>query len=137
MDDDRELSEIISDVQQHGRAAANSMRELVRAVLMSGAGAAGLAVDETKALLDKLAERGQIAERGARDILDDLSRRSRKQARQKRAVAERQVTDSMKRLGVSSKTDVAELDGKIGLLAEKVDQLLAAWTESRPAPPRM
>ena len=99
MDQKPDVGAMVKDVQTHGKAAAKSMAELTRAVLLSGVGVAGLAMDETKALLDKLVERGEIAEKDARKMMDDLRLRSRNQAEQARVETERQVNETLHRLG--------------------------------------
>ena len=70
---------------------------------MSSVGMAGLALDEAKAFLDKLVERGEIAEKDARKLMADLTQRSKDQAEQTLADTERQVIDALARLGVPSK----------------------------------
>jgi poly(hydroxyalkanoate) granule-associated protein len=124
MDQKPDVGAMVKDVRTHSRAAAKSMAELTRAVLLSGVGAAGLAMDETKALLDKLVERGEIAEKDARKMMDDLRLRSRNQAEQTRTETERQVTETLHRMGVPSKEDLAELNAKVTLLTQKIDELM-------------
>jgi polyhydroxyalkanoate synthesis regulator phasin len=130
----RDMSTMMKDVGSHGRAAAQSMADLTRTVLMSGVGMAGLALDEAKAFLDKLVERGEIAEKDARKLMADLTQRSKDQAEQALADTERQVIDALGRLGVPSKNDVAELNAKVSLLATKLDELIASRAAKMAAP---
>jgi poly(hydroxyalkanoate) granule-associated protein len=129
MDQKPDVGAMVKDVQTHGRAAAKSMAELTRAVLLGGVGVAGLAMDETKAFLDKLVERGEIAEKDARKMMDDVRLRSRNQVEQARVETERQVNETLHRLGVPSKDEMAELNAKVTLLTHKIDELM----QSRPA----
>gem|GEM_PF-713185 len=134
MKEKRDMSTMMKDVGNHGRAAARSMADLTRTVLMSGVGVAGLALDEAKAFLDKLVERGEIAEKDARKLMADLTQRSKDQAEQALADTERQVMDALGHLGVPTKNDVAELNAKMSLLATKLDELIASRAAKTAAP---
>ncbi len=125
MKEKRDMNAMMKDVESHGRAAAQSMADLTRTVLMSGAGVAGLALDEVRVFLDRLVERGEMAEQDARNLMADLTQRSRDQAEQTLADTERQVIDALGRLGVPSKSDLDELNAKVSLLGTKVDELIA------------
>ena len=125
MKEKRDMSTMMKDVGSHGRAAAQSMADLTRSILMSSVGMAGLALDEAKAFLDKLVERGEIAEKDARKLMADLTQRSKDQAEHTLADTERQVIDALARLGVPSKKDVAELNAKVSSLSAKLDELIA------------
>jgi poly(hydroxyalkanoate) granule-associated protein len=134
MKEKRDMSTMMKDVESHGRAAAQGMADLTRTVLMSGVGMAGLALDEAKAFLDKLVERGEIAEKDARNLMTDLTQRSKDQAEQALADTERQVMDALGHLGVPTKNDVAELNAKMSLLATKLDELIASRAAKTAAP---
>jgi poly(hydroxyalkanoate) granule-associated protein len=135
MDEKPDVSGLAKDVETHGRAAAKSMIELTRAVLLSGVGAAGLALDEAKAFLDKLVERGQIAESDARAVMEDIVRRSKHQAEQTRVDTEHQIIDALARLGVPTRSDLTSVDDKITVLSAKIDDLIAARTAAPAEPP--
>ena len=128
MKEKRDMNAMVTDVETQGRAAAKSMADLTRTVLMSSVGMAELALDEAKAFLDKLVERGAIAEKDARKLMIDLTRRSRDQADQALADTETQLIDTLARLGVPTKTDVAGLNAKVSQLATTLDGLIANRT---------
>jgi len=130
--DQRKMMDMVEDVQKHSKAAAQSMLDLTRAVLLAGVGVAGLAVDEAVAYLDKLVERGQIAEKDARRLVEELRQRTEKQAGRAADETERQVTDVLQRMGVPSKTDLTALEAKVATLSEKIDELIASRRKTQP-----
>src|SRR5512141_2288242 len=59
-------------------AEANALLETVRKVLLASIGAVALAQDEIEDFVNKLVERGQIAEQDGRKLLKDVMERRRK-----------------------------------------------------------
>lgn len=123
------------EAQGRSRNTAQSMVDLTRTVLLAGIGAAGLAVDEARAFVDKLVERGEIAENDANKLMDDIRQRSQRQASQTRVDTEKQVHDLLQRMGVPTRADIAELEAKVAMLGEKIDELMAARARKSNQPP--
>ncbi len=74
---DTDVRQKVCVASQQTRAAAQSVADLAHAFMLVGIGAVALTKDESKALVDKLVERGSVAEQEALKTVADLGRRSR------------------------------------------------------------
>ena len=105
----------------------NHMLEMARRVLLAGIGAVALAQEEIEEFVNKLVERGEIAEQDGRRLMKDLVARRKKQADEASAEGEEQFESRMEeiltRMNIPSKTDIDELGKKVTALSRKVDQL--------------
>ncbi len=106
------------------RAAAKSMMDLARAVFLAGIGAVALTRDETRAMMDKLVERGMLAESEARKIVDSVTERGKEQGEQAQELVERQIEITLNRMNIPTHDDLAALNAKITILSDKIDALL-------------
>jgi poly(hydroxyalkanoate) granule-associated protein len=97
--------------------------ETVHTVLLAAVGAVALAQDELEDFVNKLVERGEIAEKDGRAMIRDLREKRRKKESAAEQAFESQVEDFMERLDVPTKSDIEDLSAKIAELSEKVDQL--------------
>ncbi|MBP8000117.1 MAG: phasin family protein [Chloroflexi bacterium] len=105
----------------------NQMVEMARKVLLAGVGAVALAQDEVEAFVNRLIERGEIAEKDGRKLINDVMDRRKKQMEDTQAKAkeslEGRVEAILHRMNIPTKSDIQLLSEKISALAKKVDQL--------------
>lgn len=105
----------------------NQMVEMARKVLLAGVGAVTLAQDEVEAFVNRLIERGEIAEKDGRKLINDVMDRRKKQMEDTQAKAkeslEGRVEAILHRMNIPTKSDIQLLSEKISALAKKVDQL--------------
>jgi poly(hydroxyalkanoate) granule-associated protein len=122
MPEDIEVTEEVISENGH-----NHMLEMARRVLLAGIGAVALAQEEIEEFINKLIERGEIAEQDGRRLMKDLVERRKKQANEVRTDTEEQFEQRMEeilaRMNIPSKTDIDELGKKVTALSRKVDQL--------------
>lgn len=101
--------------------------EAVRKVVLASVGAVALAQDVAEDLVNKLVERGEIAEEDGRKLVGEMKERRKKQAGAGAGRAseevDRRVQDVMDRMNVPTKADIDALSAKITALTEKVDEL--------------
>ncbi len=114
-----------------GEAAAdgaerNPLVEAVRKVLLAGIGAVVLAQEEAEDLVNKLVERGQIAEQDGRKILKDVMERRKKTTEKAEDALDKRVEELLDRMNVPTKTDLEALSAKITALTKKVEELKKA-----------
>ena len=106
----------------------------VRRVLLSSLGAVALTMDEANEVLNKLVERGEVAEADLQKMIGDLrAQRDRSEAEAAKAredftkkassTLEESVETILTRLNVPNKSDIEELSRKISHLNEKVSEL--------------
>lgn len=126
--------------------------EIMRKLMLAGFGAFALTREEAEALLNRLVERGEIAQKDAQRIMDETMSRFRTVAEKPTAQVEGTVKDVtsqvnsltsnmtsqvsglttqmetnleqfMNRLNIPSKRDIDELSAKIAQLAARVEEL--------------
>jgi len=120
MTDQIEITEEVTE-------SANTFLYGLRRVLMAGIGAVALTQEQIEDFLDKLVERGEIADSDARKLLGDVLDRRKKilQGSTKKAEEEydKRVGGLLSRMNIPSKGEIESLSEKIADLGEKVDEL--------------
>lgn len=94
--------------------------EASRKVLLAGIGAVALAQDEIEDFVNRLVERGEIAERDARKLLREVTDKRRKSAERE---MDKRLEEMLDQLNVPSKADIDALGHKITSLTHKVEEL--------------
>jgi poly(hydroxyalkanoate) granule-associated protein len=109
---------------------ANPILKALRSTLLIVIGTFALGKEEIEAIVNRLVEKGELAEKDARELLSDLLER-RKDLTETTAKVEAKLEDLidarveavLDRLNVPSRRSVEDLARKIAELAEKVDEL--------------
>ena len=91
--------------------------EAARKVLLAGMGAVALTQEEAEKFVDKLVERGEIAQKDAQKLVREVAEKRGKDELDKR------VQDLLDRMNVPTKADIETLSEKIAALTKKVDEL--------------
>jgi polyhydroxyalkanoate synthesis regulator phasin len=96
--------------------------EIVHKILLAGVGAVALAQSEIELFVERLVERGELAEKDGKALVSDILDQQRRQNRQRagdrtgdEVSAARQLPDSQ---------DIQALSERISQISNKVDQLL-------------
>ena len=97
--------------------------EVTRKVLLASIGAVALAQEEIENFVDKLVERGEIAERDGKKLVREVMDKRKKEAKQGQDEVEKRVDDLLTRMNVPTKNDIDALSAKITALTKKVDEL--------------
>ena len=122
----------VREVVENGKEAGSSFVELVRKMLLAGVGAVVMTRDESEQFVNKLVERGELAQKDAEKILRDVQTRlrqggrpeaAREQAAQLGARVEQGMEDFLNRLNIPSKRDIEDLSAKIAQLSARVEEL--------------
>lgn len=133
--EDIDKSQTASRVRQSMKETAESVEKsslvnLAHRVLLAGVGAVGLAQDEVEEFVDRLVERGQIAEDDGKKVVRDvLEKRKKLFERRSESVKhvgselEQRVADAVDRLNIPSKDEIEALNDKITALTKKLDEL--------------
>ena len=105
----------------------NTFLDGLRRILLAGIGVVVLAQEEIEEFVNKLVDRGEIAEKDGRKLVSDvLERRNKNNQESTQVVSEEmdnRVESILKRLNVPTKTEIALLSEQINELSTKVDQL--------------
>ena len=122
------------EVVEEESLGPNPFVSTVRRVLMAGVGAVVLAQEEIEDFVQKLVDRGELAEQDGRKLVTDLreKRQSAQESTQNRvqetgektsATMDRGMESMLGRMNIPSKSDIEDLSEKIAALSEKVDAL--------------
>jgi poly(hydroxyalkanoate) granule-associated protein len=103
--------------------ARGSLLEPVRKVLLAAIGAVALAQEELEDFVNKLVERGEIAERDGKTLVRDLREKRAKQAQKAQAELDERIAGVLRRMNLPTRGDVDAISTKITALNEKLDQL--------------
>lgn len=105
----------------------NPMLEMARKVLLASIGAMALTQEEIEKFVNKLIERGEIAEKDGRKLIKDVMERRKRKTEEVRSDTEEQLDKRMEeilnRMNIPTKSDIDALSAKITALSKKVDQL--------------
>lgn len=127
------VTDVVSDVTSASKEKGASLLTMVRRVLLAGVGAAALTTEEIQDFLNRLVDRGELAEKDARKLMNDIvtrrdgaEKRVEKSVESASGVVEEQIERILTRLNVPNKHDIEELSKKIASLSQKVDDLVKA-----------
>lgn len=101
----------------------NPIFDLSRKVLLAGIGAVALAQDEIEEFVNKLVDRGEIAEKDGKKLVREVLEKRKKTTKQAEDKMEKRIEDILDRLNVPTKSDIEALGDKIAALSKKVDDL--------------
>ena len=108
------------------QAEHSPMLDVARKVLLAGMGAVALTQEEVEKFVNKLVERGQIAEKDGKKLVGDVMERRRRQAKKTGEELDKRVEEILGRMNVPSKADIEALAVKLAELTQKVDELKKA-----------
>ncbi|WP_028456963.1 phasin family protein [Chloroflexus sp. Y-396-1] len=111
--------------------------EIVRKLILAGIGAFALSREEAEAFLNRLVERGELAQKDAQKLFEEAMESFRKTAMPQSdqvqtnlnnlaAQFETSFEQFLNRLNIPSKRDIDELSAKIAQLALRVEELRRA-----------
>ena len=108
----------------------NPVVKIIRTVMLAAIGAIALSKEEIEAIVNRLIEKGEIAEADGRELISDLLDRRKKETAEAgekvekvEGVIDQRVESILNRMNIPSKGDVESLSRKIGALSQKVDDL--------------
>jgi polyhydroxyalkanoate synthesis regulator phasin len=113
----------MKEVDEMEEEERNRFFQVARKVVLAGFGAVGLAQDELEEFINRLVERGEIAEKDARKLMHEVTDKRRKTAEK---AMDKRLDEVLERMNVPSKTDIEALSHKITALTHKVDELKKA-----------
>ena len=119
-----DIEELVEQVQQEAKEKVSPLLDAVRRVLLASIGAVALAADEIEAFVNKLVERGEIAQKDGRKLVKDvLERRKEMEMRPIEQKLDRQMDRFLIRLNIPTRDDVESLSARIADLSKKIDEL--------------
>lgn len=104
----------------------NPLFAMAHRVLLAAVGAAALTKEEVENFVEKLVERGEIAEKDGKKLMRDVMAKRKKEAKKAEDQLESRLEELLGRMSVPSKGDIDALSAKITELSKKVDELKKA-----------
>lgn len=121
------MAEKIKVEEEVVEETSNPFVEGVRRVLLAGVGAVSLAQDEAEKFVQKLIEKGEIAEKDGRSLLNDVAENRKKRAKESgQRVSdelEKRMESLLNRMNIPTKSDIEQLSKKVAELTKKIDAL--------------
>jgi poly(hydroxyalkanoate) granule-associated protein len=109
--------------EKNGSEERKRLLEAARKVLLAGIGAVALAQDEVEDFVEKLVDRGEIAEKDGRKLIREVIDRRKKNAEKAEDEIGSRVEEVLTRMKVPTKSDIESLSNKIAALSEKLEEL--------------
>lgn len=107
----------------NGTEERNPLLDAVRKVLLASIGAVALAQEEIEDFINKLVERGEIAEKDGKKLVREVMAKRKKEAEKADDILSKRVEEILDRMNVPTKADIDSLGEKITSLSKKVDDL--------------
>ena len=101
------------------KTVRGTLYETTRMILLAGVGAISLAQDEVNNFVDRLVERGEMAESDARKLVKEVMDRRDKLEEERRA----QVRESRVKPVAATRGDVEALNARIAELTRQIEEL--------------
>ena len=108
----------------------NPVVKIIHTVMLAAIGAVALTKEEIETIVNRLIEKGEIAESDGRELIGDLLERRKKEEAEVSEEVEKvggavdqRVESILNRMNIPSKGDVESLSRKISSLSQKVDDL--------------
>ena len=115
------------DAREDSIDSPNALLSGLRRVLMAGVGAVALTQEQIEDFVNRLVERGEIADGDARRLLNDVLERRKRTVQDGAKRAEHEVDSRIEnllaRMNIPSKAEIDALSDKISELSRKVDEL--------------
>ena len=102
-----------------GSRPRGTLYEATRMILLAGVGAVSLAQDEINSFLDRLVERGEMAEADARKLVREVMDRREKLEKERRQV----VQEVKKPAAPVTRSDLEALQARIAELTREIEAL--------------
>ena len=97
--------------------------EASRRVLLASIGAIALAQDEIEDFVEKLVERGEIAEKDGKKLVREVIDKRKKDVSKAEDELNKRIDEVVERMDVPTKADIDALGDQINELSDKVDGL--------------
>lgn len=97
--------------------------EAARKVLLAGIGVMALAQDEIEDFVNRMTERGEIAEQEGKKLVHEVMDKRKVSRQQVEEEVTRRIEKILDRMNIPTKADIDVLSEKIAALSRKVDEL--------------
>jgi polyhydroxyalkanoate synthesis regulator phasin len=97
--------------------------EISRKILLASVGAVAVAQEELEDFVDRLIDRGEIAEKDGRKLLTEMREKRKERSQKVEAEMSKKVRETLERMNVPTRADFEKLSASISSLSQKIDEL--------------
>ena len=123
---DKKEPEVVEVSEEGVNVEEPSILESLRRVLLASVGVVALTIEEIRELVDKLVERGEIAEQEGKKLVIEIKEKRKKKTDETEDIASSRMRELMDKMDIPTKSDIDALSAKIATLSKKVDELKKA-----------
>ncbi len=98
------------------------MMDYMKKAMLIGIGLAATTREKIEESITELVKKGELSEKEGKEMVNDLLERSKKMKEEMDKKVEKIVADTLSRLNIPSKKDVAELKGRIEALEKELEK---------------
>jgi poly(hydroxyalkanoate) granule-associated protein len=113
----------VEEVVEPDEKSQSQMTGMLRRVLLATIGAAVIAQEEIEALVNRLVERGEIAEKDGKKLIQEMMDKRKKKTAKVEEEINKNIEGALERMNAASKADIDMLNLKVAAIAEDVENL--------------
>src|SRR5512135_746610 len=99
----------VEDVQAEMEKGQTQLTELLRKTLLATLGAAVIAQEEIETLINKLVERGEIAQKDGQKLMHEMMDKRKSRTKQVEDEVNKNIKDVLERMNIPTKSDIDSL----------------------------
>ncbi len=100
-----------------------SMYGIMKRIMLAGFGAVSIIHEELEHHIDKLVERGEIAEKDREEMMKKMKERREEFMQHRKEFTHKHFAEALEHFNVPDKSDIESLNQKIAELEKKIDEL--------------
>lgn len=89
------------------------MFDFIKKTMLVGAGLAAMTREKIEEVVDELVKKGKLSEKEGKEMVDELIEKSKSVKKDLEERIEKTVTETLKKLNIPSRSEIAELKEKI------------------------
>jgi poly(hydroxyalkanoate) granule-associated protein len=114
---------VLEEPKEPEKREYNPFFDAARKVLLASIGVVAVAQDELEDFVEKLIDRGEIAEKDGKKLVREMMEKRKKRSQEVEADMSRQVRETMERMNIPTRGDLEKLTSSIATLSKKIDEL--------------
>jgi poly(hydroxyalkanoate) granule-associated protein len=110
-------------VEEPKEKTQHQMSDLLRRMFLATIGAAAIAQEEIETLVNKLVEKGELAEKDGKKLVQEMMEKRKARTADFSSEVSKNIEAALGRMNIPTKADVDALNQKINALSRKIDEL--------------
>ena len=111
------------DSSETEKESTKPIFESLRKIMLASIGVVALAQDEIEDFINRLIDRGEIAEKDGRNLIADLRKKRAQKFEERGSEFEKHMRKIVDRMGVPTRSEIQDLNDKISMLTKQIEEL--------------